>query len=304
MSLYNKYRPTTFDDVAGNTNTVNSLKSVFTKKEIPHAFLMTGPTGCGKTTIARIIAKELGAEEDNYIEINTADFRGIDMVRDLRRQAQYKPIGGGAKVWLLDECHKLSNDAQNGILKLLEDAPSHAYFIFATTNPEKLLKTLKGRCSQFTVDLLAEKDMFRLLRKVVKSENENMPKAVYEQITKSAQGHVRNALQILEQVINVEEDSRLEMAKRQEQTENESIELCRMLISGAGWKKIANVLQSLKKQNEDAESIRRHVLGYAQAVLLKEDNQQAAAVIEAFWEPTYNVGFPGLVFSCYESIKA
>jgi DNA-binding transcriptional regulator/RsmH inhibitor MraZ len=111
-------------------------------------------------------------------------------------------------------------------------------------------------------------------------------------------------LQILEQVINVEEDSRLEMAKRQEQTENESIELCRLLISGAGWKKIANVLQSLKKQNEDAESIRRHVLGYAQAVLLKEDNQQAAAVIEAFWEPTYNVGFPGLVYSCYESIKS
>jgi DNA polymerase-3 subunit gamma/tau len=303
MSLYNKYRPTTFDDVAGNTNTVNSLKSVFAKKEIPHAFLMTGPTGCGKTTLARIIAKELGAEEDNYIEINTADFRGIDMVRDLRRQAQYKPIGGNAKVWLLDECHKLSNDAQNGILKLLEDAPAHAYFIFATTNPEKLLKTLKGRCSQFTVDLLGEKDMFRLLRKVVKSEGENMPKAVYEQITKSAQGHVRNALQILEQVINVEEEDRLDMAKRQEQTENESIELCRLLISGANWKKIANILQSLKKQNEDAESIRRHVLGYAQAVLLKEDNQQAAAVIEAFWEPTYNVGFPGLVYSCYESIK-
>jgi DNA polymerase III subunit gamma/tau len=303
MDLYNKYRPQTFGDVVGNENTVNSLKGLFEKNKIPHAFLMTGPTGCGKTTLARIIARELGAGKDNYVEINTADFRGIDMVRDLRRQAQYKPMGGSTKVWLLDECHKLSNDAQNGLLKLLEDAPSHAYYIFATTNPEKLLKTLKGRCSQFSVDLLGEKDMFRLLRKVVKSEGENMAKAVYEQITKSSQGHVRNALQILEQVLHVEEDKRLEMAKKAEQTENESIELCRMLLVKESWKKIANVLQSLKKQNEDAEGIRRHVLGYAQSVLLKSDNAQAAVVIEAFWEPTYNVGFPGLVYSCYESIK-
>jgi DNA polymerase-3 subunit gamma/tau len=304
MSLYNKYRPETFEDVAGNTNTLNSLKSTFTKKEIPHAFLMTGPTGCGKTTLARIIASELDVSRENYIEINTADFRGIDMVRDLRRQAQYKPMGGTAKVWLLDECHKLSNDAQNAILKLLEDAPAHAYFIFATTNPEKLLKTFKGRCSQFTVDLLSENEMFGVLRKVVKAENENMPKVVYSQIVKSARGHVRNALQILEQVINVEEDSRLDMAKRSEQTENESIELCRMLIAGEAWKKIANILQSLKSQNQDAEGIRRHVLGYAQSVLLKGDNPQAAAIIEAFWEHTYEIGFPGLVYMCYESIKA
>lgn len=297
MSLYNKYRPQTFDEVLGNKDMVDGLRQMCVMEEKPHAFLFHGPTGCGKTTLARIVARELGCVGADFREVDSADFRGIDTIREMRKQSQFKALEGPCRVWLLDECHKLSNDAMNALLKALENPPKNVYYILATTDPQKLLPTIRGRCSQFQVKQLTDNEMLNLLKTVVRGENQKLVKAVYDQIVQDSLGHPRNALQILEQVLSVEPDRRLDVAKRQAELQSQTIELCRALVNHAGWKQISLILSGLKDQ--DPESIRRAVLGYCQAVLLNGENHRAAGVMEQFVEPFYNSGFPQLVLACY-----
>jgi len=304
MSLYHKYRPNTFDEVVGNGDAINYLKEVLAddKNLIPNVFLLHGPTGCGKTTIARIIANELECSKEDFNEINTANFRGIDSVREIIRNSKYHSLHGDVRVWLIDESHKLTGDAQNALLKLLEDPPAHSYFILCTTEPEKLLNTVKGRCMQLQMKPLNENQMFTLLRRVVKEEGQKITKSVYEQITQDSLGLPRNAIQILEKVLRVPAERQLEMAQQSAVEYSDSIELCRILIgSRPGWKQVRSILKGLKDQ--EPETIRRHVIGYASSVLLGGDHERAALVIEEFYEPFYNTGFPGLVFACYSVVK-
>lgn len=303
-SLYLKYRPKDLESVYGNEDIVSALSGMLQEPEkCPHSLMFHGPTGCGKTTIGRIVAERLGCKGSDLREMDTADFRGIDTIREVRKQSQYKPLEGRVRVWILDECHKLTNEAQNALLKILEDTPRHVYFILCTTEPQKLLPTIKGRCAQFQVKQLNDRQMMKLLRDVVKAEDENLAKPVYEQIIQDALGHPRNALQILDKVLRTEADKRLESAKQAAEEYSQSIELCRALLkgAGAGWAGVRNILNGLKDQ--EAESIRRHVLGYCQAVLLKSENDNAAAVMEEFLEPFYNTGFAGLVYACYSVVK-
>ena len=114
MSLYHKYRPTTLEDIRGNSEMVESLQAMLLDKETcSHSLLIHGPTGCGKTTIGRIIATELNCKGNDFREVNTADFRGIDTIREIRKQSQYKPLEGTSRVWLIDECHKMTKDRKS-----------------------------------------------------------------------------------------------------------------------------------------------------------------------------------------------
>ncbi|OQC75326.1 MAG: DNA polymerase III subunit tau [Spirochaetes bacterium ADurb.Bin001] len=300
LTLALKYRPKTFDEVIGNELAVDILKQQLSggsKQPLSRSILLHGPTGCGKTTLARIVAAELGVGEGDLKEIDSADFRGIDTIREIRKQAHFTPLNGLYRVWVLDEVHQLTKDAQSALLKILEDTPKHVYFLLCTTDPQKLLPTIRGRCSQFQVQPLTETETKALIRRVVKAEGEKLSKDVYEQIVQDSMGHPRNALQILAQVLAVEEDKRLEVAKKTAETQSKTIELCRALLKGESWKKVAGILKGLK--GEDPEQIRRAVLGYCQSVLLNGKNNQAAAIMEEFIEPFYNSGFPGLVFACY-----
>jgi len=307
MTLYLKYRPQNFDEMCGNEDLLDSLREILQKEDRPHSYLFHGPTGCGKTTLARIIAKEIGAKGSDFREVDSADFRGIDTVREMRKQSQYKALEGSCRIWLLDEVHMLgrggnspTNEAQNALLKALEDTPSHVYYILCTTDPQKLLATIKGRCSQFQVTPLPDKTMFKLLRGVVKGEEDKLTKQIYEQIIQDSQGQSRDALQILEQVLCTSPDRRMEVAKRTAELQSQSIELCRALINPTGWKKIAGILKGLKDQ--DPERIRRGVLGYCQTILLKGENHQAGKVMEEMISPFYNSGFPGLVLASYSVV--
>lgn len=297
MSLYLKYRPEKFSDIFGNQETVEALQQMVGSDDCPHTFLFHGPKGNGKTTLARILAKELGIKGQDLRELDTADFRGIDMVRELRKQAQYKPLEGSKRIWILDECHQLTKDAQSALLKILEDTPSHVYFALCTTDPQKLLPTLKDRCHKFEVQPLSDRQMKNLLIKICKAEKQPAQKKVILQIIKDAGGHPREALQILDKVFRVEPKRRLKIAKQVEVVENQSIELCRALIKGEPWGKINSILKGLKDDNP--ESIRRHVLGYAQAILLKSDNERAGLIMEEFIHPFYDSGFAGVVFHSY-----
>lgn len=300
MGLYQKHRPQSFKEVKGNKNIINPLKQLV-QKGGTHSFLFHGPTGCGKTTLARIVAKELGCTENNIIEIDTAQFRGIETVRDLRQKVQYMPLGGGARTFIIDEVHKMTGDAQNAFLKILEDTPAKVYFILCTTDPQSLLSTLKGRCSQFQVQTLKDEEMGELLIEVANAEGEkNLDKKVIDQIVTDSQGHPRNALTILEQVLSVPSKQRLKIAKQSAIEQSESIALCRALIKGESWSKVKVILKGLKGQ--DPEGIRRVVLGYATSVLLNKEDMQAASILEAFEEPTYNMGFPAIVLACIRII--
>ena len=301
MSLYLKYRPRRLERIRGNINLIKTLGALLQQEDCPRTFLLHGPTGCGKTTIARIMANRLGSTGIDMREINSADFRGIDTIRDVIQKSQYMPVESKCTFWIIDECHKLTGDAQNALLKILEDTPDQVYFVLCTTEPQKLIATIKGRCSQFQVKPLSEEEMLSLLKDVVSKEGDELEQEVYDIIIRDSTGLPRNALQILEQVLNAPEEERLKVAEQAQFEYSQAIELCRALLNKSPWKVINKILAGLKEQ--EAETIRRIVLGYCQAVLLKTDNYQAGVVLEEFISPFYDSGFPQLVYACYSIIK-
>jgi DNA polymerase-3 subunit gamma/tau len=302
MSLALKYRPDDLNLVKGNKDIVDTLKGMLSNLETcPHSFLLHGQTGCGKTTIARIIAKRLGCEGEDSREIDSADFRGIDTIRDLRKKSQYMATSSENRIWIIDECHKLTNDAQNALLKILEEPPSHVYFVLCTTEPNKLLETIKGRCIQLQVKPLNDSQMKGMFRKILMAEGITLEDEIQDQIIQDSLGLPRNAINILEQVINAPAEQRMEVARQTAAQQGEVINLCRALMDNSNWKKVKTILDSIRDQ--EPENIRRMVLGYCQSTLLRNENDRAAAIMEAFWEPTYNIGFPGVVYACYSVVK-
>ncbi len=305
MSLYHKYRPKTLDEIIGNQTVVASVQNMLENPdESPHAFLLSGETGCGKTTLGRIMAREFGAAGLDFREIDSADFRGIDTIRRIREQSNLYPMESKAIVWLMDECHQMSKDAQSAILKILEDTPKHVYFILCTTDPQKLLPTIRNRCTHYEMKPLGESQMMKLLRRVVKAEETKMGKEVYQQIIQDSSGRPRTALQILDVVLRLEPEEQQEAATRAAENVSQSIELCQLLINEGGWKRVAEVLRGLK--NEQPESVRRHVLGYCRAIVLKGEGpkvQRAGLVMEEMINDFFVSGYDGLVFACLSIVK-
>ena len=307
MSLYLKYRPSSFEGVKGNDELVTALDSMLSDLEsCPHVFLLTGPTGCGKTTIGRIIANRLGCKGSDFREIDSADFRGIDTIRDIRRNSEYMAMEGNCRVWLMDEIHKATSDAQSALLKILEDTPSHVYFILCTTDPQKLLPTLKGRCTIFTVKTLEGEMMKRMLKRIVRLEEVEIRDEILDQIVSRSEGHPRNALQALDKVLRVDPEQQEEILKQSAETDAQTIDLCRVLLKERkSWKEVAGVLTGLKGDKDNTETIRLAVMGYCQSILLKgADMQLAGLVMEEFNEPFWNTGFPALVLACYRIVHS
>ncbi len=313
MSLDTRVRPATFQQMVGNKNTIAAIENLFTRREVfPHAILISGPTGCGKTTIGRIITDMLGAKSDDYREIDSAQFNGIDTVREIKNQMRFKPRHpeSSCRVWLIDECHMLGtggasekNKAQNAILKMLEDAPDHVYFILCTTDPQRLLPTVRGRCASFEVSTINDELMAGLIKKTARREKSPVSQAVLDMIVEKAAGHPRNAMKLLEKVIGLTEEQAQDIIDEEERFASEGIELCRELLkakSQASWAKVAKILTGLKDQDE--EGIRRLVLSYCNTILLKGNSLHAFIVMDEFSQPFYDTGKPGLTLACYKSI--
>lgn len=297
MSLYQKVRPTSFDDVAGNDETVESLQALTSRENPPHAYLLTGPSGCGKTTLGRIIASSLGVEADDYREVDSADFRGIDTIRDIRHGASFVGLRGSRRAWLLDEVHRLPGLSQDALLKGLEDPPPHAYFILCTTAPESLLETVRGRCSIHRVEPLSERHMVALLHKVATGEGERLPRPLLRAIHEKTDGKPRAAINLLEKVLAADPDARDAVVAAHEAAKEKADGLARALMRRSGWKAVASILAEVSE--DDVESVRRSIIGYCSAVLLRGEDDNAMGILDEFIEPFFNSGRSGLIHACY-----
>lgn len=306
--LHLSYRPKNFDEVIGNKGIITSLKSILNREDdFPHAMIFQGPSGCGKTTLARIVASELGCPEKikgevngDFVEINASNNRGIDTARSIIQTMHYHPSIAKCRVWLLDEVHQATKDFQNSLLKALEDFPKYAYFILCTTDPQKLLPTLKNRCSIFEVESLDDEEIMQLLNWVLNEEEFDIPNDVKEEIIDAVDGCPRQTLVILDQIIDLPEGEMLGAVKDTKVDEKEVRELCQAMLKNASWKKISGILKGLK--SSEPEKIRRAVIGYMSAVLLNGGDAKAALIIDIFREPVFHSGMPGIVLMAYSAM--
>jgi len=307
-SLNIDYRPHSFSEVVGNKQIVKSLKSILKRdrNDVPHAFLLSGMSGCGKTTIARIIASKLGCPErinnnlnSDFIEINAANARGIDTAREIMSAMHYKPLLSKTRIYLLDEAHMGTRDFQNALLKPLEESPNHVYFILCTTEKNKIIKTIQNRCSCFEVQPLNDKESMELISWVLKDMEFDVPDDVKNEIIEVSEGCPRQILMSLDQILDLTEDQMLKSIQSINVSDAEIKELCQAMLNNGSWKNMTTILKGLKKY--DPEKIRRSVIGYMAAVMLKNSNDKAALIFDCFRENVYDTGMPGIVFATHNT---
>jgi DNA polymerase-3 subunit gamma/tau len=298
MSIETKYRPTKWEEVIGQDAVVKSLKNAIAKK-LGTAFLFTGPSGVGKTTLARITAKALGCDDIDIQEADAASETGIEDVRKIIDTIMYRPLGGGSKGIIIDEVHGLSKQAMNALLKSLEDPPDWVYFFLCTTEAQKVLKTGKTRCLSYQLKSVSNKELFDLL--VSTEEGEKLADDIVNLCVIEADGSPRQALSNLGVVAAAaDRDEAAELLRSAEATPA-AFELARLLMKGASWGEISKLLVALKDTNP--ESVRHVVRAYFTKVVMEPKGGKvstaAFAVLEEFSQPFNSFdGITPLVVAC------
>lgn len=223
LVLARKYRPQSFDDLVGQEHVAKTLVNALASGRLAHAYVLSGPRGCGKTTTARILARALncvkgptpnpcgecpqcveianGSSTDDVLEIDGASNRGIDQIRELRETVKYAPARSRYRVIIIDEAHQISKDGFNALLKTLEEPPPHVVFMMATTESQKIPETILSRCQRFQLRSIHLTDIFDRLKSIVGSEKLNVEDAALHEVARSAHGSLRDALSLLDQVI-------------------------------------------------------------------------------------------------------
>lgn len=205
-ALYRKYRPADFDEVRNQEHIVSVLKGAIAKNTIPHALLFTGTRGTGKTTLARIFARALGAVPEDIYEIDAASYNSVDDIRELNDAVYTLPFNSPYKVYIMDEVHMLSKQAWNAFLKTLEEPPAHVIFILATTELEKVLETVISRCQVFHLRPPTRADIRKMIIEIAEQEQFALTADAAELIAVAANGSFRDALSIAQKVFMASND--------------------------------------------------------------------------------------------------
>ena len=275
-ALYRTYRPSTFEEVAGQEHIVKTLKNALATRKLAHAYLFAGPRGTGKTTMAKLLAKALNCDEGignqcnecknckaiidgthpDVIELDAASNNGVDEIRELIDKVKYGTILGRYKVYIIDEVHMLSTGAFNALLKTLEEPPEHVIFILATTEPHKILPTILSRCQRYDFTKLSDEDIKNRLKSVLEKEGIDYNEDAIKIIVSLADGGMRDALSILDQVLAYS-NNRLEVQDILDifalESKEEKIALLNSIIN----KNVSDVLQRINRYISMGTDIKR-----------------------------------------------
>jgi DNA polymerase-3 subunit gamma/tau len=224
LALYRRYRPATFAEVKGQEHVTEPLRQALRTGRVHHAYLFSGPRGCGKTSSARILARSLNCDQGptpdpcgtcascvalapagpgsiDVIEIDAASHGGIDDARDLRERAFYSPVAARFKIYIIDEAHMVTGAGFNALLKLVEEPPPHLKFVFATTEPDKVIPTIKSRTHHYPFRLVPPATLRELLEEILAAEQIAYEPAILPVVVRAGAGSARDALSVLDQLI-------------------------------------------------------------------------------------------------------
>ncbi len=281
-ALYRKYRPENFAEVRDQDHIVKVLEGAIKKAEIPHALLFSGTRGTGKTTLARIFAKEIGTNSIDLYEIDAASNRGIDDIRELKEAVHTVPYESKYKVYIIDEVHMLTKEAFNALLKTLEEPPAHVVFILATTEEEKLLDTILSRCQVFHFRSPSREVLAKTVTDVAKKEGFELSPDAADLIAIAADGSFRDALGVTQKVIlasgdkigSADEVAVIIGAPKQAAITN-LLEAFHKKDSTLGLTAIENAVS----ENADMKLLVRMLLEHVRAVMLLRNQPQNQEVI-------------------------
>ncbi len=277
--LYRTYRPQVFDDFIGQDHIVSVLRSSLEKKHIGHAYLFHGSRGTGKTTLARIFARELGCAPEDIYEIDGASHRKIEDIRDLRENVATLPFNSLYKVYLIDEVHMLTKEAFNALLKTLEEPPRHVIFMLATTEYDKLPDTIISRCQVFTLRRPSPEILSKLVERVASKESLQLSSGARDLIALLGDGSFRDTLGILEKVHTLSADALLSESEVERVTGAPSLTLIRSILEGVIAHDLSLVLHTLDNLMEQ---------GIVPQLLVRRLIMIVRSVLRARFQPALN----------------
>ena len=279
MSLYRTYRPKTFADVSGQEHVVTTLEQAVEQGKLAHAYLFAGTRGTGKTSIARILAKamltkgvtdptltrqiEEATDEGSLVdctEIDAASNRGIDDIRSLLEKIQFTPVVATAKVYIIDEVHMLTKEAFNALLKTLEEPPSYAFFILATTELHKIPATIQSRCQRFQFRQIREEDIIRRLQFIADQEHITVERPALRAIAHHVQGSLRDAISLLDQLRSLPQITLADVQERVGESGHEYVEQLLQAVDDGDAGAILGISKVMEERAAPFETVIRMLL--------------------------------------------
>jgi DNA polymerase-3 subunit gamma/tau len=270
-TLYRQYRPGDFSEVRGQEHIVKTLQASIQNKKTAHAYLFSGGRGTGKTTVARILARELGVTDNDLYEIDAASNRGIDDVRQLREGVHAAPLESPYKFYIIDEAHMLTKDAWNALLKTIEEPPAHVVFVFATTERDKVPETIQSRCEVYTFKQPTREMLAETVADVAKSEGFKLEKAAAELVALLAEGSFRDALSILQKVLSVTKNKTINVEEVELVSGAPRGEFVRAILKALSEKNSAEALTAIHnavEENFDMRTLAKLLIHRLRVVLL------------------------------------
>ncbi len=270
-TLYRAYRPADFDEVRGQDHVVGVLEKAIKNKKVAHAYLFCGGRGTGKTSVARILAKRLGVTDKDLYEIDAASQNGVDDIRALREAVNSMPFESPYRFYIIDEAHMLSKAAWNAFLKTLEEPPAHVIFVMATTERDKVPDTIQSRSEVYTFKQPTREVLAQIVQDVAKKEGFALERPAAELVALLAEGSFRDALSILQKVLAVSSDKKIDIEEVEAVSGAPRSELVRGILGSMAQGDVEAALAALGqvvRDNMDARTLARLLIHRLRIILL------------------------------------